>query len=66
VFVRPPLVRRRRPSRVRSASSVAVRVRLPSWIWATVAACYDDRGGPFESASKPSLTAALAQLSKKA
>jgi hypothetical protein len=62
----PPLVRRRKPSRVRAASSVAVWVRQPARMRATAAACSAGRGGPAYSASRASPIAALAQLTKKA
>jgi hypothetical protein len=60
------LVRRRKPTIVRSASSVAVWVRLLALVRATAAACSGDRGGPIGSPPSQSLIAALAQLSKKA
>jgi hypothetical protein len=62
----PLLVRRMKPNRVMAASSVAVWVRLPAMTRATTVACSGDRGWPFDGTSKPSLFAALAQLSKKA
>jgi hypothetical protein len=66
VLACPLLLRRRKPDRVRGASSLALWVRQPPRMRATADACSRDRGGPFDSASTPWLTAALAQLSKKA